>query len=191
MRGIGAKKMLTRKIFMYLMMFIVAILAIGLFVFLYIAITKVPTHSENTFMGKYSKIDKTYNKIHAAQKAFNNKYSFMYVFERISDEIIKNDKANKKTSSFSHGFRIGKNSFSFYVLDKSNNKPIKADKVQVLLTRYESDSLDQDLGAKITHENGSYNIKDIEIKTPGRWKLIVRVQIKDDVGIFEQGTFAK
>lgn len=178
--------------FVFVLMFLLFILGLGLFAILYISIKYVPVHNENMLMGEYKFVDKNYNEIVEKTDEFNKFFDVSFAFNLLSNDVVSPpNKASKKQEVFTHGFFLGSdNNFSFHITQKDTKTKVKADKIEVLLTRYETNSLNEQL-TNITNTDNNYLVSKININRSGRWKIILRLTIGDKTGIFEQGIFAK
>ncbi|MGP1560529.1 MAG: hypothetical protein ACTTIC_00380 [Helicobacteraceae bacterium] len=182
--------MKTKKDFLFVIFFILSVFALGMFGILYISIKYVPTNKENIMLNDYHFVDKNYNLLDEKQKSFTQKYAFAFDFKKISNETFEVSKANKQRKEYFHELRLGKNSFSFSVKDLSRGEYIAADLVELLLTRFETNDFDKPLKFK-QQDDKTYVTDDFEIEKSGRWKIIAKVSVGKDTGIFEYATFAK
>ena len=165
-------------------------LSIMLFGILYMALVYVPITSENQFQMKYQEVDKNYNGIMLAKEEFEKKYNFEFKFHKLSQNSELVGRMNGTFESYPHTFKIGENDFSLSLTDKSGNS-IEDAKLKVLVTRYETGEFDFTLDA-FTLQNGLYLSETFNIDKPGRWKVIVRVELSENEGaFFEQGVYAK
>jgi len=100
-----------------------------------------------------------------------------YELEKQKDAFDKNFEITYTVSKF----KIGKNSLGLKIYDKINKKFIDNADIDMLLTRYETNELNQRLKpSKI--EDKTYIFENLEIKKLGRWKILTTTKIDKYTG---------
>ena len=95
-----------------------------------------------------------------------------YELEKQKDEFDKRFDVSYTVTKF----KIGKNTLGIKILDKISKKPVNSADIDMLLTRYETNSLNKKL--KPTRvENGTYIFEDLDIQKLGRWKILTTTKI--------------
>ena len=164
-------------------------LATGLFLVLYISLTYAKVNKENVFMDDYQVVDKNFNEIIGKQQAFHERYAIRIIQPRVTEEPVELIRPNGVKEYFPHVFVIGENMVSVYVYD-TENKPVPDATVTGLLTRPTTNELDKKLVFEQVH-GGAYVSNPVEIKNPGRWKIIVKVQVDGYQGFEEAVVYAQ
>ncbi|MFK5881378.1 MAG: hypothetical protein QM482_04105 [Sulfurospirillum sp.] len=95
-----------------------------------------------------------------------------YELEKQKDEFDKNFQIIYSIARF----KIGKNKFAIKILDKTDHKPVNNADVEMLLTRYETNTLNKKL-KPLKVINGTYIFKDLDIQKLGRWKVLTTTKI--------------
>ena len=147
----------------------------------------LPVQEVNNYMLKYQQADMNINKIIKDQALFDKSYKIELIDVKKEKIPLENVKwAKSETDVIVHN---GKNSFKYRVLTKSNQSVDNA-KVTFLLTRPHTQR-DDVLKKNIASVNGTYIVKDIDIKRAGRYTLQIKVVIGDKVGYLEIPAYLK
>lgn len=122
-----------------------------------------PVHLDDAYLSNHKVVDSNINEILANQKDFQAKYSFKF---------ISDDKA------------------SITMSDSSAISDALKPKCVGLLTRPETNEFNHDLPCEI--EQGVLSLKlPQRYERPGRWQILVRVNIADLSGFFKREFFVK
>jgi hypothetical protein len=100
-----------------------------------------------------------------------------YELEKKKDEFDKNFKITYSATKF----KIGKNKFAIKILDKIHNKLVNNADIDMLLTRFETNELNQKL-KPLKVKNGTYIFEDLDIQKLGRWKVLTTTKIDNYKG---------
>lgn len=165
-------------------------LAFMLFGILYISLVYVPVNKENVYLMDYQQVDKEYNDIFEAQKAFDEHYAIRINTKALSTEPVETIRANGEKVAFEHAFSIGTPSFLEVVLQGKQGETVDNAKITVLLTRYETAKFDK-VVAVSSEKAGTYLAEPFVIEQAGRWKVIVRAEVNGFTGYAERGVFAQ
>ncbi len=110
-------------------------------------------------------------------RKYQNVEENAYELEKQKDMFDKNFKILYSISKF----KIGKNEFSLKIIDKNTNKPISHAKIDLLLTRPETNDLNVKL-KPVKVQTGNYIFTPFEIKKLGRWKVLTDIKIDNYEG---------
>ncbi|MCF6201332.1 MAG: FixH family protein, partial [Hydrogenimonas sp.] len=120
---------------------------------------KNPVQLENSYMMKYQDVDENINEILTKQRAFDSKYS-----------VILDSNRLKK----------GQNRATLKILDREGNA-VKSAKVTALVTR--PDTAEHDIELKnFTQKNGLYESEEFELGKEGRWNILFKIEVGEDMG---------
>ncbi len=129
---------------------------------------KNPVQLENSYMMKYQDVDENINEILLKQKAFDAKYRVEMGFNKLSK---------------------GKNRAVVVLLDK-NGKGVTGAEITALVTR--PDTTEEDIELKnFSADKGRYSSEEFEIERGGRWNILFRIKIGDDIGFKKYKSFVK
>ncbi len=95
-----------------------------------------------------------------------------YKLEKQKDAFDKNFEINYSVSKF----KIGKNTLGLKIYDKIKKKFIDNADIDMLLTRYETNTLNKKLKPKKV-QNHTYIFEDLDIQKLGRWKILTTTKI--------------
>jgi hypothetical protein len=147
--------------------------------------SSMPVERENKYMMSYQNADMNYNEIMKNENAFNDKY--IITIEGV--EIIKVEPNKNSKLKLSDPIKLNKgaNSFTYKVMTKDGTI-IKDVEVSFLLTRPHTDMDDQKIDT-LSFDNGVYVTPELNIEKIGRYTLVLRAQIGEDVGFYERPAF--
>ncbi len=129
---------------------------------------KNPVQLENSYMMKYQDVDENINEILQKQRAFDAKYRL------VIDQT---------------GLKLGKNRAQIAVLDRDGNY-VKNAKVTALVTRPDTAMHDIEL-KNFSLANGVYVSEDFDIDKKGRWNILFKIAVGDDVKYVTYKSFVK
>lgn len=145
----------------------------------------VPVERENAYMMSYQDADENINEIIAKQEQFNQNYSIKILDTKIIQ--VEKDKNSRKSFVDPIELKSGENQFSYSVVDK-NGQAVKNAAVSFMLTRPHTDMDDQKFD-KINFANGVYQTPKMNIAKPGRYTLVLRVNIDKTIGFYETSAY--
>ncbi len=114
-----------------------------------------PVQESTYFMQNYQSVEDNAYELEKQKDAFDKRFEISYTVEK---------------------FKIGKNSLGLKILDKISKKPIDNADIDMLLTRYETNDLNQKL-KPIRVKDGTYIFENLDIKKLGRWKILTTTKI--------------
>lgn len=147
--------------------------------------SSMPVERENKYMMSYQNADMNYNEIMKNENAFNDSYAI--TIEGVEIIKVEPNKNSKLTLSDPIKLNKGTNSFTYKVTTR-DGKIIKDAKVSFLLTRPHTDGDDQKIDV-VSFGDGAYVVSDINIEKIGRYTLVFRAQIGEDIGFYERPAF--
>ena len=145
----------------------------------------VPVERENAYMMSYQDADENINEILASQEKFNQNYSIKILDTKIIQ--VEKDKNSRKSFVDPIGLQKGENQFRYIVVDK-NGQIVKSANVSFMLTRTHTDIDDRKFD-KINIINSAYQTPKINITKPGRYTLVLRVNIGKTTGFLETAAY--
>ena len=119
-----------------------------------------PVQEDTYFMDKYQYVDTNINKLLEKKAKFDAKYRV---------ELIN------------QSFVVGKNSIQLKIEDKSTMSLPKNAKIELLITRPETNEYNQKLSPSGIKEN-MFVFNEVEIPKIGRWQILVRSDIDEFEG---------
>jgi len=123
---------------------------------------KHPVEMSDMDMQDYHHYDRNANDIIAAKIAFDRKYTISY---------------------HSHTFDQENAIISYQLVDKSGNA-INTAKMNIIVTRPDNHNTDLPFEAPTKIEEGIYTFEVGELPLPGRWNILTRITVGDDVRYF-------
>ncbi len=129
---------------------------------------KNPVQLDNSYMMKYQDVDENINEILQKQIAFDAKYRLMM------DQ---------------NSLKLGKNRAKISIWDREGNF-VKNAKVTALVTRPDTTMYDIEL-KNFTLANGVYVSEDFDIDKKGRWNILFKIAVGDDVKYVTYKSFVK
>ncbi|MDD3324446.1 MAG: FixH family protein [Sulfurospirillaceae bacterium] len=127
-----------------------------------------PVQMDTFYMEKYAKVDNNINEIIESQEKFFKKFDIVY-----------------STMKFTQG----QNSISLYIIDKISQKRVENANISVLLSRPETN--EHNLALPLQNgQDGIYTFGPFDIAKVGRWQILTKVKIDDDIGYNKYETFA-
>jgi len=146
-----------------------------------------PVYEDKSFSTNYQDVDENYNSMVMANIKFNSKYDAIFEINGVKRGFELNDlrygqRSLDKKSKNQNLLNEGDNSFKISILDKKTNKAINDVKVELQITRPIVDS--EDILLKTLE--GSFTIP-----KSGKWNIIAKVTIGDDIGYLYIKTMTK
>ena len=123
--------------------------------------SKLPVEKSDTYMMDYHQADASANDLINAQIAFNKKYKIEYATQDFSQE----------------------NSVIKYKITDKNGNMVDSANLKVVVTRPNSRKYDHEL-VNPKYQNGLYVFDPIKLELPGRWDVMVKVDIGEDQRYF-------
>ncbi len=147
--------------------------------------SSMPVERENKYMMPYQNADINYNEIIKDENAFNENYAI--TIEGVTIIKVEPNKNSKVKLADPIKLNKGENSFSYKITAKEG-KIVKDAKVTFLLTRPHTDKDDQKIDT-VTFKDGVYVVSGVDIEKIGRYTLVLRAQIGEDIGFYERPAF--
>lgn len=126
-----------------------------------------PVEMDTFYMEKYQHVDQNINEILELQTAFNAQFDLAYSSEK---------------------FVIGENSIVLTLSDKQG-KAIENATVTLMLSRPETNQDNNKISVSKA-QNGQYTFGPFEIKKPGRWQILSKIEIADFKGYHKTEAYA-
>ena len=138
-----------------LLIFIAAVVTV-------IIAVKHPVEMSDMDMQDYHHYDRNANDIIAAKIAFDRKYTITY---------------------HSHDFKQ-ENAIVSYQLVSKSGEPVNSAKMNIMVTRPDNHNTDLPFEAPTKIENGIYTFEVGELPLAGRWNILTRIVVGEDVRYF-------
>jgi len=123
---------------------------------------KNPVEMSDMDMQDYHHYDRNANDIIAAKIAFDRKYTITY---------------------HSHDFKQ-ENAIVSYQLVSKSGEPVNSAKMNIMVTRPDNHNTDLPFEAPTKIENGIYTFEVGELPLAGRWNILTRIVVGEDVRYF-------
>ncbi len=140
-------------------------LIIGACIWTIIVALDNPVEMDDFYFEKYQQVDRNINDILKKQKEFFAEYNVTYKSKNIKQNIPQD--------------------IVFGIYEKASKKLVKDANVSLLITRPDTNKLNQKFNITKAREDGFYVLKNLVVKKPGRWQAKSKIKIGKHEGFFE------